>query len=134
MSASSTVSSRETGVAGCSWSTEAILAARGISISPPSGVRRPRISLNRVDLPMPFLPTSPTLVEGGRVTLARSKNLRPQPLKVRSVICSMRRIAQAALPAACGVDHAKVSVFPGRGWRRREVVDAVGIEPTTPAV
>ena len=78
-------------MAGCSWSTEAIRAAFGRLISPPSGVSSPRISLNRVDLPTPLRPTSPTLAPDGSETVAESKKRRPQPLNTRLSIWSMSR-------------------------------------------
>src|SRR5438874_12036738 len=64
-------------------------AALGRLISPPSGCSSPRMSLNRVDLPTPLRPTSPTLAPTGSDTDAPSKNRRPQPLKMRLSIWSM---------------------------------------------
>src|SRR6185295_1109150 len=64
-------------------------AAFGRLISPPSGVRSPRISRNSVDLPTPLRPTRPTLAPTGSDTDAPSKNFRPQPLNTRLSIWSM---------------------------------------------
>src|SRR5947209_15390840 len=64
-------------------------ASFGNEISPPSGCNSPRIRRNRVDLPTPLRPTSPTLAPTGSDTEAWSKNLRPQPLNTRLSIWSM---------------------------------------------
>jgi hypothetical protein len=87
---------RLTGVAGCSWSTEATRAVFGSRMAPPSGCNSPRMILKRVDLPTPLRPTNPTLEPGGTATLARSKKRRPQALKVRSSIWIILGLAGGA--------------------------------------
>ena len=66
---------RLTGVAGCSWSTEATRAVFGSRTAPPSGCNSPRMILNRVDLPTPLRPTNPTLEPGGTATLGYNNTL-----------------------------------------------------------
>ena len=89
VSASKIVSSSVTSVAGCSCATLVTRAPRGSPISPPSACSSPRISLNSVDFPTPFRPTSPTFARAGSVAVARSKNRRPQALNTRLSICNM---------------------------------------------
>ena len=60
LSAFKTVSIKLSSLAGASCSTPPILRCFGTSIDPPSAVHSPRIILNKLVFPVPFLPTIPT--------------------------------------------------------------------------
>ena len=72
-----------------SCATEAICVPREISIFPPSGNSSPVMSLNSVDLPHPFSPTTPTFKPSGRSRLAFSNRVRSPKWKDKSLISIM---------------------------------------------
>ena len=97
LSASRTVSIKLCGPLGTSWSTTPNFMFLRILISPSSGLTSPFIRRNKVDLPVPFRPTKPTLSPWFMASVACSNRGRPSMRYVKSLMCNMHNASIAPL-------------------------------------
>jgi len=91
------------------WSTELMLTVGPTTISPESGCSRPMIILNRVDLPAPLGPITPTMAPGG-IWKLRSSISRRSP---KALLTFLNSITLLPRRSATGM---KISLVSLRVW------------------
>src|SRR5512132_207999 len=110
------------GTAGVSWATCASTQRGGRSMAPASGTSSPRMAANRLDLPDPFEPTSPTLWRSCTVSDALSKSgLVPRAstrFEMRSISARSSQLEVAVDDERRVVGEAAVPVNRRRARRR----------------